>query len=655
MLSVIRTSSKLSHRRATIFTWFRCLLFLLPGLIPLGCGQSDAPVATAGVMDLSNWSFADNQRLSLNGQWEFYPGHFYAPADFVSGNVPHTAVFCDVPGSFTANSRITSALGQTGFGTYRLKIHINEPMPLTLKMGDTWSAYRLWVNGRFFLASGHPGIDAKSEAFRYGRGIVPELPNDDSLEIVIQISNFHASTGGLLQAPVLGEKKTLVQSHQFEWVWRNFILGGLTIMGFYHFMIFLFRRKERSHLLLGIYGWLWTINFAVTTTSVWMLPTVFPDIPLSLLRRIDHVSFYISMPVNIHLVGSLFPGEIRKHISRLAFPVFIAASIVSCVLPLHRAENMVVYMLVIIIPFLFTAFFAVCKAMFNRRPGARLAFAGYIVLTAMAVNDMLLISRMINTVELIFIGIFLFMLLQSTAVSIRFSKAFSAVERLSAQQANHLRMAAELEERRLSESEAKWNVKLQVQEKLRFQFAPHFLFNALNSIRASIIDDPNAAREMLTSLSELNRIAVKNRTRTSVTVSEELQMAHLYLELEKARYGDYLSVAFNVSPASTKCRIPCFILQPLVENAIKHGKRTSPEQLQIDVAIYQRDENLFVAVSNSGRWLSPDETSTDSSVGFGLNHLQERLKFLNGTLTSCEQNNQVRIEARIPLSAVSCD
>ena len=650
MQKVFPVDSAVSGQKMNLSALSRFILAMVLLVGVAGCRASDVPEARAGFLDLTGWSFVQNEAISLEGEWDFFPGQLFKPEDFLAGTGKVTPVFVDVPGPFIAEEGEAPLFGGSGYGTYRLLIKMDESSALALRMGDTWSAYRLWINGKLMLESGRPGRDSQSEKFRYGRYLVPDLPSDKRLAILIQVSNFHASSGGLLQAPELGLEESIVQSHHFEWAWRNFMLGGVAIMGFYHLMIFLFRRKERSHLLLGLYSWLWGINFTVTTSAVWMLLTIFPDAPLSLLRRVDHVTFYLSMPVNFYLVRSLFPSEFPLPIVKTAFAVFVIASIVSLMMPLHQAEILVVYMLVIIAPFLFIAFSAVCKAAINRLPGAQLAFAGYIVLTAMAVNDMLLIIRIVQTVEMVFIGIFFFMLLQSMAVSKRFSRAFSAVEQLSVQQERNLSIADELEKRRLSESEAKWNARFQQQEKLRFQFGPHFLFNALNSIRASILDTPMAARDMLTSLAELNRVAIANRTKTAVTVAEELEMTRLYLELEQARYGDYLSASFNVSTNVAHLEIPCFILQPLVENAIKYGRHTSPDKLEVMIELFPEANNLVVRVSNSGRWILPEEMDISPSTGFGLNHLKERLKFVGGTISHCEADNHVYVKISLPLA-----
>ncbi|MBN2526431.1 MAG: histidine kinase [Deltaproteobacteria bacterium] len=635
---------------------FRQLCFLaVIWLAVSGCGTSNAPAAETGTLDLTDWSFYHNGSIPLDGQWEFYPGQLYTPADFSTDAVHREPVFAEIPGPLVRHQNENSLFARAGFGTYRLRIHIAKTPALALGMKDVWSAYRLWINGNLLLESGRVGTDIHHEQLQYSRQVSAKIPDAVSLEIVVQISSFHASSGGMLQSPVLGPRKQQIRSHYFEWVWRNFVLGALAIMGLYHFLVYLFRRKERSNLLLSIYSWLWALNFAVTTTSVWMPATLFPDIPISFLRRIDHFTFYMSMPVNLYFIRSLFAGVISRRVVKAAFAVFSIVSLISCMLPLQLSEPMVVYMLVFVAPALLIAFAAICRAMVKGRPGARLAFAGYVVLTAMSINDMLLIGRVLNTVELVFIGIFLFMLLQSMALSKRFSTAFSAVEQLSVQQKKHLCIAAELEQRRLSEAEAKWNARFQQQEKLRFQFAPHFLFNTLNSIRASIIDDPTTAREMLTTLAELNRITIANRTRTAVTVAEELQMVRLYLTLEQARYGDYLTSTFHVSPETENLSIPCFLLQPLVENAIKHGKQTCPDELQVAITICLEDRDLILCVSNSGKWISPEIPSPGPSTGFGLNHLRERLKFWDGAVTQYEKNGWNYVEIRIAVQPACGD
>src|SRR5215213_1181052 len=121
-------------------------------------------------------------------------------------------------------------------------------------------------------------------------------------------------------------------------------------------------------------------------------------------------------------------------------------------------------------------------------------------------------------------------------------------------------------------------------EMLRYQLNPHFLFNALNSIRASVDEDAARAKEMITRLSEFLRYSLLGESEKKITLGEEIEAVRNYLAIEKIRFEDKLAVEFDVEDAAENFKVPCFLLNPLVENAIKHGLQTSSKPLKIKIS-----------------------------------------------------------------------
>jgi two-component system LytT family sensor kinase len=118
-------------------------------------------------------------------------------------------------------------------------------------------------------------------------------------------------------------------------------------------------------------------------------------------------------------------------------------------------------------------------------------------------------------------------------------------------------------------------------QSLSYQLNPHFLFNALNSIRALIQEDEQKAREMVTQLSEFLRYTLLNPPLDEIPLREEVDALRRYLAIEKARFEDRLTISLDVDRAAEERVVPGFLLHPLVENAIKHGMRTSPRPLPV--------------------------------------------------------------------------
>ncbi len=162
---------------------------------------------------------------------------------------------------------------------------------------------------------------------------------------------------------------------------------------------------------------------------------------------------------------------------------------------------------------------------------------------------------------------------------------------------------------------------------LRYQLNPHFLFNALNSLRALIDEDSQQARTMITELSEFLRYSLVSRNRADIVLRDELQAVRHYLSIEKKRYEEKLEVQFDVQPATEELPVLSFLIHPLVENAIKYGMQTSPMPLRIWITTELNGTSLQIAVRNTGRWLgrSSENHTPLALMESGLENVRERL------------------------------
>ncbi len=163
---------------------------------------------------------------------------------------------------------------------------------------------------------------------------------------------------------------------------------------------------------------------------------------------------------------------------------------------------------------------------------------------------------------------------------------------------------------------------------LRYQLNPHFLFNTLNSVRALVDEDSRLAKQMVTELAEFLRYSLVSRNKTELTLNDELNAIRLYLSIEQRRYEDKLSVAFDVDPDAGDVPMPSFLIHPIVQNAVKHGLRTSPMPLQIRISAHRTDTRLRIEVANSGSWIEPVEEEQDAELEFGagLENVRARLQ-----------------------------
>ncbi len=157
---------------------------------------------------------------------------------------------------------------------------------------------------------------------------------------------------------------------------------------------------------------------------------------------------------------------------------------------------------------------------------------------------------------------------------------------------------------------------------LKAQINPHFLFNSLNSISALTSIDPARAREMCVRLSDFLRNSLRLGERTSVPFSEELALTKTYLDVEQVRFGQRLKVRQDLDPGCEYCDVPPLLVQPLIENAIKHGIATLTEGGEIEFSVRKQRDFLRITVENP---FDPDAPAA-RKTGFGLVNVRNRLQ-----------------------------
>jgi two-component system, LytTR family, sensor kinase len=161
------------------------------------------------------------------------------------------------------------------------------------------------------------------------------------------------------------------------------------------------------------------------------------------------------------------------------------------------------------------------------------------------------------------------------------------------------------------------------------QLQPHFLFNTLHTISAFVLEDPKQANRMIARLSELLRQSFNRERGPLVTLEQELELLDHYVAIQEARFGDRLRVTFRVDPRAASAAVPTLLLQPLVENAIRHGMLPNGTVAEIEIAATRDGDRLQLAVRDNGPGL-PAQLKLDngSGVGVGLGIANTRARLL---------------------------
>lgn len=188
---------------------------------------------------------------------------------------------------------------------------------------------------------------------------------------------------------------------------------------------------------------------------------------------------------------------------------------------------------------------------------------------------------------------------------------------------------------------------------LKLQMNPHFLFNTLNSINALVTKNPALARKMIAQLSELLRMSLESHDKLLIPLKEELDLVHTYLAIEQMRFGEKMTVREDIDPELLPRPFPAMLLQPLLENAVKHGITNTRKGGTISLSIQKQDRFLVGSVINESHDLNLKATAPTSSNGISLHNIRQRLDRMYGNDYGWQidqsKTNQFKVEFRLPL------
>jgi hypothetical protein len=189
---------------------------------------------------------------------------------------------------------------------------------------------------------------------------------------------------------------------------------------------------------------------------------------------------------------------------------------------------------------------------------------------------------------------------------------------------------------------------------LKLQMNPHFLFNSLNSINALVTKNPALARKMISQLSDLLRMSLETHDKLLIPLKEELDLVHTYLAIEQMRFGDKMTFTADIDPELLTKPFPAMLLQPLLENAVKHGIASTRTGGIISLTIRLINNQIVGAVINETDGGTPQQSATPANNGISLNNIRQRLDRMYGNNYGWQidhsEANKFKVEFRLPLS-----
>jgi two-component system LytT family sensor kinase len=190
-------------------------------------------------------------------------------------------------------------------------------------------------------------------------------------------------------------------------------------------------------------------------------------------------------------------------------------------------------------------------------------------------------------------------------------------------------------------------------ENLRLQLQPHFLFNTLNTISSVMYDDVRAADAMITQLSDLLRLTLRASRVHEIPLAEELEIARLYMDLMQKRFENKLRVTYSIDPSLNNSLVPQLILQPLLENSIRHGMKSGAAAMELSITAHRENGSLVLQISDTGAGLGEMDPRAVFGRGLGLSNIRDRLAQLYGSSQQFRIVNRpaggAEVTVRVPL------
>lgn len=581
----------------------------------------DSGLANHGKADLSAIDFRHNELISLNGRWEFYWNRLLVPENFASGKQPAMDSLIKVPGIWDEKEPGRNAYPQSGVGTYRLKLiypaTLKDP---ALRIRHVANAYKIFANGRLIAEVGK--VSDKPAAFQENEeALIVDLPKDKpEIELIFQVANLNYARGGIREAPLFGSKQVLEENKMILLALQLFFMGSVFIFGIYYFLLFLLQRKNKTAILFSLLCLITALRSAIWGEAPLMI--FFPEMPFVNTMYINYLTGYNFLPAMILFVLSIYPGDYNKGITMLVLlpTVFYDALLLTTPGFMSLFTD---YLYLVILLQMIYILSVLSIVVLRKRDNAIVMFIAVCIFILAVVEDILHYKGMggINVSYMFLYGNFAVLM------------AMSFVQ--ARQQADTQKTLIRYNENLREADRLKDEIMASEMSFLQAQIKPHFLYNALNAIANVCEKDGQKASGLILDLAVyLRGSLVFNNLDKMVTIEKELEFVNTYFHIEQARFGEKIQLHQEITiPLSFQ--IPVLILQPLVENAVRHGISKKPGGGTVQVRMEQTNEGILLEIKDDGVGIPQkklmqllDQKKTEP--GIGILNIHHRLLRLYG-------------------------
>jgi hypothetical protein len=261
--------------------------------------------ARNGVLDLRQWNMDKSAYVELNGDWDFFMSELLSPGE-IKANVGK-GDFINFPSTWNEYSK--SLTPGAGFATYHLTVLLPQTVPMAIEVPHFYSNYSLWINGNEISANGKVGKSAKDSKAQWLPKTVNFDPGNDTLDIVIQASNFQHAKGGVREPIRIGKRTELHEKRELAIMSTSILCGGLIIIAFSFVTVYFFK-PESSALYFAALCLTWAIRESFS--NIYLFTAAYPDFPWATALRIEYVTLYLTMVWAALFLASTFPQDVSS-------------------------------------------------------------------------------------------------------------------------------------------------------------------------------------------------------------------------------------------------------------------------------------------------------------------------------------------------------
>ena len=506
--------------------------------------------------------------------------------------------------------------------TYRLIIKypssLKDP---ALKIKIVASAYKLYANDKLIAEVGK--VSDKLSVFKESeKPLIADLPTDtQKIELVFQVANLNYAKGGLRDSLIFGSKQVLVRQGIILLSFQLLFIGSILIFGIYYLLLFILQKKNSTALFFSIFCFITALRSLIWGELPLMIFS--PNLSYDVLGYINYATGYNMIPVMLLFVRSIYPLEYKKKILRFVLlPTLLLDILLVLMSPafMSRLTNLV-YILVLLQ--LVYIIIGLARAVLKKRDNAALMYIT-VCLYFLTVNQDILRFKGISGINLTYMFLY-------GSFSVIIAMCFIQAK----QQATSYKKLALFNEKLIEADKLKDKIMATEMSFLQAQIKPHFLYNALDAIANVCEKDGKKGGKLIIDLAIYLRNSLEfNNLDKMSTIEKELEFIDTYFNIEKARFGEKIKLLEEIEIPLNE-QIPVFILQPVVENAVRHGISKKLGGGTVTVKLRKINEDICLEIEDDGVGMNSEKLATllceekeGSSVG--LLNIHNRLLRMYG-------------------------